>query len=788
MCVRTVTATEVGRAQLAAETTAARVAAWFTADLWAAAVCGAIAAVAAAAARSPRARRAAAAAGIAAHLALAVALAASVQVYELYGTPPSWQLWLALEGGESSASVLAFVDLRAALRIAAFAALALGGSRVLARALAGRPRTRRAIAGAAASALAVVSGAAAVAPPSPLALDRDPLWEFTASTLQLGDALSPLPASGTFADALAPVAPRAREPRPATPAYRRLQQFGRRRPNVVLVVMESMAARHIDAETAPNLDRLRRRALVWPRHYAHQPRSMNSLYSILCANHVQPFTQAITYDRPRIDCRSVSEVLTEAGYRAGLFHSGTFNYTRKIYFLAERGYQVLYDAVTMPGAGDRYRPWGWGLEERGAIDALLAWVADGDRDRPFFATYIPVYPHHPYPVPDAAYERFGTATPLHRYRNSVLYVDAMLGELVDGLRALGVEDDTLIVLVGDHGEAFGEHPGSKTHGGKLYEEQVHTFAMWYAPGALDRGHVDARAFGHVDLVPTLLDVLHLPAQPQHAGVSAARGDARPMVPLYLPRGFHGVGFVDGTMKFVFDRKTRAVELYDLEQDPGETTSLARDRPELADAYRERALAFVTAATAWQAELPDLPLAASAGAVGPEEAPVLATWRIDPAACEHDDELEVRDGVLVLRQPTQRARAVCRGVLPPVAGRVRELRARGMERVANANIILTLLWESPGGDRRVIAYGTMNGRPERPDAGRRGEYVAEMLAFGRGGAFVLEIDYKFRAGAAELSADSFRVDEVEIVFEHDGRWIGRILPFALSERSESKRHQ
>ena len=51
-------------------------------------------------------------------------------------------------------------------------------------------------------------------------------------------------------------------------------------------------------------------------------------------------------------------------------HSGTFAYTHKLYFLADRGYEVLLDGITLPGSGTKYKRWGWGLEEAGAVDAL----------------------------------------------------------------------------------------------------------------------------------------------------------------------------------------------------------------------------------------------------------------------------------------------------------------------------------------------------------------------------------------------------------------------------------
>ncbi|MFZ2362463.1 MAG: sulfatase [Anaerolineae bacterium] len=95
------------------------------------------------------------------------------------------------------------------------------------------------------------------------------------------------------------------------------------------------------------------------------------------------------------------------------------------------------------------------------------------------------------------------------YDGEIAYVDQQFGRLIDHLRASGQYDDTLIVLAGDHGEAFGEH-GDFVHGHLAYEEIMHVPLLVKFPAsmAVQGGAVDALA-QLTDIAPTVLDALGL---------------------------------------------------------------------------------------------------------------------------------------------------------------------------------------------------------------------------------------------------------------------------------------
>lgn len=221
--------------------------------------------------------------------------------------------------------------------------------------------------------------------------------------------------------------------------------------------------------------------------------------------------------------------------------------------------------------------------------ALAQWERMAGRPRFLWAHFFDT--HAPYDAPELP----GRRRPDHPYDAEAAYLDDQLGRLLRGVRASS--PDAVVVVVADHGESLGEH-GEKTHGVFIYQSTIRVPFVLSAPGLLPGGAVVKDPVSLVDVVPTLLDLLGLPALENVEGTSLlplVRGGTAPTRPVYaesyLPRlqfRFSELTMLRrGSLKYI---DAPAAELYDLATDPSETRDLSAGHPDLRD-LAERLAAF-----------------------------------------------------------------------------------------------------------------------------------------------------------------------------------------------------
>ena len=109
------------------------------------------------------------------------------------------------------------------------------------------------------------------------------------------------------------------------------------------------------------------------------------------------------------------------------------------------------------------------------------------------------------------------------YDGSIAYTDEHVGKILQLLKDLGLSEKTLVIVLSDHGKAFLEH-GMIYHGNSLYEEELHAPLIMRLPGVIPAGRRVAGNVSHVDLVPTVLGLLHLAAPSDIQGI-----DLSPMI-------------------------------------------------------------------------------------------------------------------------------------------------------------------------------------------------------------------------------------------------------------------
>ena len=367
--------------------------------------------------------------------------------------------------------------------------------------------------------------------------------------------------------------------------------------NVVWYLMESTAYRdssfdstnHYD--TTPFLKKLSEDSLLFTNYYPGVAASTRSFFSSMTGlyPYMDKTSDLVKYSQ--MEVQTLVDILHDAGYATAFFTSSDSLFDSLDSFIATRPYDFFMDKNLLPPEA---RPAGmgayWGVDEEVMIDQALKWIETArDSGKPFYLNYNALYPHHPFKVPDQHRdlydEDWGDYLPRARFRASLRYADMSVQRFYEGLQKLGVADDTLFIVIPDHGEAFGDlHPKNHIHAEYCYEEDSHIFLLLHNRNALGPPIQIARLGSNIDLLPTLLDILGMGRDLDINGRNLISRDyEEPMIFCYSRRQF---GVRDGNFKFNLDRESGKAELYDLSSDPTEQDDIAKDNKEKVATFRK----------------------------------------------------------------------------------------------------------------------------------------------------------------------------------------------------------
>ncbi|MEP0546844.1 MAG: LTA synthase family protein [Rhodothermales bacterium] len=356
--------------------------------------------------------------------------------------------------------------------------------------------------------------------------------------------------------------------------------------NVVVIVMESIRSRSMslyndELDTTPFLDSLARYSLVAERFYTPVSYTNKSIVSLFGGIYPGPEGYLLEGEAlpGGIPARGLPSLLDDHGYRSAFFTPAIMAFERKDVILANLGFDEMYGDSSYPKAGFAQKAY-FGYEDRVALDATLDWVEDADvSGEPFLLGLLTLSSHHPYDLPPSFETRpYGTGDPdLEAYLNSIRYTDSFVRDLMAGFEKRGLLDKTVFIVVGDHGEAFGEH-SQRMHGDVLWDEALQIPALVYAPGIVPAGRISG-ARSSIDIVPTVLDVLNLDAQGATLpGVSLLEPNPADRTLFHACRNARaGLAVRKDSLKYVYWIR-RPTQVFNTAQDPEERFDIAADIP------------------------------------------------------------------------------------------------------------------------------------------------------------------------------------------------------------------
>jgi arylsulfatase A-like enzyme len=366
--------------------------------------------------------------------------------------------------------------------------------------------------------------------------------------------------------------------------------------NVILYLFESTSWRYYDLEykgqpVLPAMHSLAKNGLLLKNHYSNYPLSANTLYSVLSSRYSMYGKSMIFHEYHDVDVHTITEVLSGKGYSTCLIHTGDLLYASRNKFLANRDIDEFILYKDLMKGGEYRKNVGWGADERLMIGPAIDWIKA--QSSPYFLIMAPVNPHHPYAAPpdflriaDPDEPGIGLGEKAWRnYLNSLRYADAAMGALVDELEKEKLMENTVFVMVTDHGEAFYQHRGNYNHPLFIYEENVHVPALFYGKAILPGGQEMDSITRHIDIMPSILDLLQVRDSGRRDGASIFSPAREKMAVVHTSWTDDFMGVRDGRWKYIKRMKDSREELYDLEADPAEQENVAEGNPSIAERYR-----------------------------------------------------------------------------------------------------------------------------------------------------------------------------------------------------------
>ena len=349
--------------------------------------------------------------------------------------------------------------------------------------------------------------------------------------------------------------------------------------NVVFIILESWSAKYIGAyggtpSATPFFDQLAERSLFFENFFASGLRTNRGLLSVLCSFPSQPGRTVMKMYSANHPFMSISEILKDQGYSSYLIYGGDLNFDNMGGFFRMKGFENLIGIDDFDSDQQLNK---WGVPDMPVLERANEIFASSS-DQPFVGVVLTLSNHEPFVLPDEKYEKFGSDVKFHSYLNTFYYADCSLRHFFDLASSEDYFDNTIFVLVGDHGKILGNP-----------NDIIDIFgigSLIYAPGRddIEPRHIKSYC-GQMDLLPTTLYLLGKPVVHESWGRNI----------LGLPEGDNGFAFVNRDDSYgliadsflLWEKVGVKTELFDISQKPIKYMDISQSHPEIVEELKLR---------------------------------------------------------------------------------------------------------------------------------------------------------------------------------------------------------
>ena len=355
---------------------------------------------------------------------------------------------------------------------------------------------------------------------------------------------------------------------------------------IVVLSIDTLRADHLPAYgyrkvKTPAIDALAADGVVFERAYSHAPQTLPAHASLLSGR--LPFETGVR-DNVGFAVKSTERMLPQMLRDRGFTTGGVVSaYVLRKETGISRGFDFFDDE--MPPSSPELSIGQVQRDGAQSVGIAERWLDSIGTSRAFLFLHL-YEPHKPYAPP----ERFAEYAP---YDGEIAYTDELVGRIVRYLKSHQLYDRSTIILLSDHGEGLGDH-GEQEHGLFVYDEAIHVPLIIKQESNAGAGRRVADLVQHVDLVPTILDLVKAPGSGGFRGRSLKpllEGTGRlPETSVYSEALYARYHFGWSELTALTDDRYRYIkapreELYDLQRDADERTNLADERPQARLALR-----------------------------------------------------------------------------------------------------------------------------------------------------------------------------------------------------------
>lgn len=339
--------------------------------------------------------------------------------------------------------------------------------------------------------------------------------------------------------------------------------------NIVVLVLEGVQYKYTSlggnsVDLTPYLAGLGERGACFTNARSTLTHTTKALFTLMTGRYAsasQDIVEAVPISRSYASLATILK--NQLNYKTAFYQSARGNFECRPGLVYNLGFDKFWarDDLNDPNAFVSYL----GSDEFAMIEPVKKWITSDSK--PFLLTIMCSVTHDTYEVPEWYGEQ--AKEEIERYRQTIEYTDKFLETFEEELTQLGIMENTVFCVIGDHGEAFEEH-GQSGHDRIAYDEFLHVPFCLKAPD-IEPGTVVSKPVSSIDLTPTLLSLLGF--QTGKAGFDGIDilGTIRDERKVYFSGWMYEsqAGFVQGKLKYIYDPVHELMSCYDLQKDPYE---------------------------------------------------------------------------------------------------------------------------------------------------------------------------------------------------------------------------